>query len=607
MSTNLEDDSSAILNESLHNENSIIDASHNLHSSISDVSIVNINVSQSQDTTNTSRFMTPPVSTNYNSTLQLTQDSMETSYTSELSQCNMNKNDIYQNSTMTTETLCNPSSPQPSHLVSNKGNTNVSTNLNSTVTPCNTNESPQLVNTRNNCQFESSDLEDNTETESNIDTTSKKCNNTLSKLLEKFPEWLLSPKTDMPKDERAKKQADWIREYDHTHVKLTPDRKEIETIGDLPYDYISSRMLQILCRPYSFPPVNGTTGKKALEMGLIAAIRSGKVMDMVKQKLKAKLKPSKSTKPTCVKKEGTLFRLINVITSEDGKPSFINTMNNYDREDLDRNKIPHEDYYTHLLQLYSDTEIDELSKIQFSKHDDNSFMAKTMDLEKHDPSKFDTLKVEELKAVVDYIIAQYKATRAKNCHSGTHGDFANFVHGKMWLLYLHQILDSLGDRALTNCCFSELSPDVLLLSSDMNNVKSSQCSKKRKQVDDENSKLKKKLLETKLTSMSAFGDKSKTGEKIAMNRRLTEIYELLSTYKPQVARLKLKFRNLKQQYRSTSVISDDFEVEYEEVKIQYNLKKQLVRNLEKESDDINKMLKNNSNVSDDSESDISFD
>ena len=64
--------------------------------------------------------------------------------------------------------------------------------------------------------------------------------------------------------------------------------------------------------------VEGVTGKKALETGLIAAIRSRKVIALVKEKMKTKLKPSKSTKPCCIKKDGTLFRVINVITSKKG-------------------------------------------------------------------------------------------------------------------------------------------------------------------------------------------------------------------------------------------------------------------------------------------------
>ena len=68
----------------------------------------------------------------------------------------------------------------------------------------------------------------------------------------RFPEWLLSAETDMPKEERSKKQAEWIHKYDHTHVKLTPDRNKIESTCDLPFVYVSSRMLQILRRPYSF-------------------------------------------------------------------------------------------------------------------------------------------------------------------------------------------------------------------------------------------------------------------------------------------------------------------------------------------------------------------
>ena len=44
-----------------------------------------------------------------------------------------------------------------------------------------------------------------------------------------------------------------------------------------------------------------------------------------------------------------------------------------------------------------------------------------------------TFKVEELKAVVEYIVAQYKDTCARKSVSGTHVDFAYFINGKLWL------------------------------------------------------------------------------------------------------------------------------------------------------------------------------
>ena len=61
----------------------------------------------------------------------------------------------------------------------------------------------------------------------------------------------------------------------------------------------------------------------------------------------------------------------------------------------------------------------------------------------------------------------------------------------------------------------------------MDKVKQLQSSKKRNNKDDDNTELKKKLLATKLSSTSAFGEQSKTSERIVMDCRLTEIHELL--------------------------------------------------------------------------------
>ena len=49
-------------------------------------------------------------------------------------------------------------------------------------------------------------------------------------------------------------------------------------------------------------------------------------------------KSAASTKPTCVTKEGTYYRVINVVTSEQGRGYFIETKNSYDKNEQDTRK-----------------------------------------------------------------------------------------------------------------------------------------------------------------------------------------------------------------------------------------------------------------------------
>lgn len=60
---------------------------------------------------------------------------------------------------------------------------------------------------------------------------------------------------------------------------------------------------------------------------------------------------SKSTKTFCISKEGTFFRIINAITNTPGKPYFIKTCQDYEREDIDSNMILHHDHYSSLFTL----------------------------------------------------------------------------------------------------------------------------------------------------------------------------------------------------------------------------------------------------------------
>ena len=323
----------------------------------------------------------------------------------------------------------------------------------------------------------------------------------------KIPEFLWKQYTKgqakMRPEERIKKQSQWISNYTIYDCKLNEDKTELESIGGLPIDKITTKMLQKFCQPYQFPPIDGKRNKDSYCAILVESLKSEEIMEKLQKKLVSKIRSTKSSsKPIFIKHDGTLFRVINVITSEEGKRTFIKTMQDYDREDIDSNGIRHEDYYTHLHGLYENTTIDQISSIsKFScTESDNSYINKTMDHRDHDPKNFDKLNVKQFKITVDYIVSSYRTVRGWKTRSGQHLHFANFIHGKIWLLYMHQILESLGDRDLINCCYSQLEDDVLLLSSDMTNemmTRNNKGKRKGNLLDESNEILKKQLLTKK--------------------------------------------------------------------------------------------------------------
>ena len=119
--------------------------------------------------------------------------------------------------------------------------------------------------------------------------------------------------------------------------------------------------------------------------------------------------------PSILKNDGTLFRVINVITSERGRSSFIATRKDFDRVDIDSNQIPHHDYWLHMLSLYNDILSLEINNLTNFAVTDNSYFKSSLQSDENDPKIFDELTLEEFKSVVEYIIGKYKKTRQKKC------------------------------------------------------------------------------------------------------------------------------------------------------------------------------------------------
>ena len=95
---------------------------------------------------------------------------------------------------------------------------------------------------------------------------------------------------------------------------------------------------------------------------------AGNTIKHLKKKQNASIK--KRFKPGFLQYDGTLFRIVNVITSEQGGSSFISTKKDYDRVDIDSNSIPHYENWVHLLGLYNDT-------ISLLQHSDISMSRKS--------------------------------------------------------------------------------------------------------------------------------------------------------------------------------------------------------------------------------------
>lgn len=179
---------------------------------------------------------------------------------------------------------------------------------------------------------------------------------------------------------------------------------------------------------------------------------------MAPQEKRAKAK-NHATKPTCITEQGTMFRIINTCLCEEGRPSYIETRNAHDRDDTDT-RLPNAVEYGKLNKLYHPGEksIGELSEggASLIGHNVSLQICQT----------YDKLTDDEFKQVADYMHAKYRKARNDKNQSGQHESFNNYCGGISWLVYLHAVLERIGDKDLMNCAYAELPEGIARTSTD---------------------------------------------------------------------------------------------------------------------------------------------
>ena len=176
-------------------------------------------------------------------------------------------------------------------------------------------------------------------------------------------------------------------------------------------------------------------------------------------------------------KEGTEYRIINVITSNDGKQPFQNTKKQASRHDLDGKGSKYQQHYMTLLNLYLSgikfEEEKDINEDEFGTIDDpdgtklSSFHLDINGFQKNIAhEEIDKLSCEDFERCLKYILAHYRQAKNNNTKSGNHGNFHEFTK-KEWVVYLHMKLEEVGDKRLLQCAYPQLNDDIYTTSSSL--------------------------------------------------------------------------------------------------------------------------------------------
>jgi hypothetical protein len=163
-------------------------------------------------------------------------------------------------------------------------------------------------------------------------------------------------------------------------------------------------------------------------------------------------KTAAAVKPTCITKDGSLFRVVNTIIQKE--EWFIETKGSHDQEDQDSRR-PKPAAWQLMCEFYNSKDVaaEELSPyaktklIGFSIEDDVC-------------KDFDNLNHNEFEECVVYLNHHYRIARNKNVASGHHGSFGGCVGGKVYLLYYHECLAETGDKTLSSCAYPTLQDGI---------------------------------------------------------------------------------------------------------------------------------------------------
>ena len=254
----------------------------------------------------------------------------------------------------------------------------------------------------------------------------------------------------------AKEREAWARQRTMDEVVYNDEGTEVISVGGLPLSKFVGKMLIQFCRSNKLPVKSGF-GSKANCVDLILGYKkSGPARTVIKKAVEGR--KNKGTRPPSAERVGTFYRAISVILHPTCRETYLKTLSQRDRKDLDSGKIGHHAEWEALFTFYSDDTITELDSLG-----SNDFFV--YGAGQDESSLYDELSISEFRDVVIYINFHYDKARKNKTTSGNHKDFSAFISNKGWLLFYHNRLKEIGDTDLKSAAYAELPKDVFAVSS----------------------------------------------------------------------------------------------------------------------------------------------
>ena len=240
-------------------------------------------------------------------------------------------------------------------------------------------------------------------------------------------------------------------------VTLNAGKDCIVSIGGCVFAKFTNAMCRHFLRSKGISIPDKQRTKTHLEQMIVAKINGTSYREKVTKK--ARKKGANTTKPAAVQNDGTLYRIINTVTHESTRQSYIGLFKTLERlEELDsKNKTPA--CIENLYAFYIDSTNEDLKSAP-RRYFDPFFTEHSL----ANPWKFDDLDLQNFKATIDFVNAHYRQASNRRTTSGNHKEFCAYIEGKTWLLYYFNKLSEIGNTELKNCIDAKLDSDTILCS-----------------------------------------------------------------------------------------------------------------------------------------------
>ncbi|KAL7552355.1 hypothetical protein ACHAWF_016575 [Thalassiosira exigua] len=249
---------------------------------------------------------------------------------------------------------------------------------------------------------------------------------------------------------KNERQRLWAGTLELSHVILTEDKSDVQTLGGVPWKDLKMKARE------EFMKANNIARNANLGKAIANFVNAGAVKTAIVAQNRAKAKKKNPTvRPKWIKKDDTLYRLVNVITREKQRGNFMATRRSHDATDQDTRK-PHNAAWGFMAQDYSSD--DELLLVIAS---DARPGLVGFCIDENICHDYDECNQEEFQSGATYLLAVYRVAMNERVKSGNHKAFSAYCSGATWLLYFHLLLQSIGDTMLSQCAYPELIDDIV--------------------------------------------------------------------------------------------------------------------------------------------------